>query len=132
MPKREGPSSSARRFRIWQDKDVLVADKFDIREGSGAVSGSGGVKASFTHKPKDKPAEERLEIGADRMAYFPEQRKIAFKGSCGLRTAALRMSSESLDIRFASEGSEMESLLAQGQGRDPPGGERRPGRRGRL
>ncbi len=118
-----------REVRIWQDKDVLVADKFDIREGSGAFSGSGGVRASFTHKPKDKPAEERLEIGADRMAYFPEQRKIAFEGSCGLRTAALRMTSTSLDIRLAGEGSEMESLLAEGkvvilqEGKEGRGGE---------
>lgn len=127
--KQKGSFFLRKEVRIWQDKDVLVADKFDIREGSGAVSGSGGVKASFTHKPKDKPAEERLEIGADRMAYLPEQRKIAFEGSCGLRTAGLRMTSTSLDIRFAAEGSEMESLLARGkvvilqEGKEGRGGE---------
>ena len=101
--------------RIWQEKDVLLAEEFDILEESGAVSGRGGVKASFTHKPKDKPAEERLEIGAEQMDYVPGRRKIAFEGSCGLKTAALRMTSTSLDIRLTDEGSEMDGLLAQGK-----------------
>jgi lipopolysaccharide export system protein LptA len=101
--------------RIWQEKDVVLAKEFDILEESGAVSGRGGVKASFTHKPKDKPAEERLEIAADLMNYVPRSRKIAFEGSCGLTTAALRMTSTSLDVRLKDEGSEMDRLLARGK-----------------
>lgn len=101
--------------RIWQEKDVVLAKEFDILEESGAVSGRGGVKASFTHKPKDKPEEERLEIGADLMNYIPKSRKIAFEGSCGLTTAALRMTSTSLDVRLKAEGSEMDRLLARGK-----------------
>lgn len=101
--------------RIWQEKDVVLAKEFDILEESGAVSGRGGVKASFTHTPKDKPEEERLEIGADLMNYVPRSRKIAFEGSCGLTTAALRMTSTSLDIRLKDEGSEMDKLLARGK-----------------
>lgn len=101
--------------RIWQEKDVLLADKFDILEESGTVSGRGKVKASFTHKPKDKPAEERLEVGAEQMDYLPGQRKIAFAGACELRTAALRMTSTGLDIRLAEEGSAMEGLVARGK-----------------
>ncbi len=101
--------------RIWQEKDVVLAKEFDILEESGAVSARDGVKASFNHKPKDKAAEERLEIGADRMAYLPGQRKIAFEGSCGLKTAALRMTSKSLDIRLAEDGGEMDELWARGK-----------------
>ncbi len=101
--------------RIWQEKDVVLAKEFDIQESSGAVSGRGGVKASFTHKPKDKPAEERLEIGADQMNYVPRSRKIAFEGSCGLTTVALQMTATSLDIRLKDEGSEMDRLLARGK-----------------
>ncbi len=101
--------------RIWQEKDVVLAKEFDILEESGAVSGRGGVKASFTHKPKDKPGEERLEIGADMMNYIPTSKEIAFAGSCGLTTAALRMTSTRLDIRLKDEGSEMDRLLARGK-----------------
>ncbi len=101
--------------RIWQEKDVLLAKEFNIQEKSGAVSGRGGVKASFTHKPKDKPAEERLEISAEQMDYIPRSRKIDFKGSCELRTPSLRITSESLGLRLKDESSEMDKLLARGQ-----------------
>ena len=101
--------------RIWQEKDVLLAGRFDIVEGTGAVSGRDGVKASFTHKSKDRPAEERLEIGAERMNYLPGQRKLAFEGACGSRPPALHMTSTSLDIRLAEAGGGMESLLARGK-----------------
>jgi lipopolysaccharide export system protein LptA len=100
--------------RIWQEKDVVLAKEFDIQESSGAVSGRGGVKASFTHKPKDKPAEERLEIGADLMNYVPKSRKIEFEGSCDLKTPAVRITSTNLAIRLKGEGSEMDGLLARG------------------
>jgi len=102
--------------RIWQEKDVLLADRFDIEESSGAFSGRGGIKASFSHKPKDKPAEEeRLEVAADEMDYLPRERRIAFAGACSLKTSALRMTSKSLDLRLAEGGSEMEGLQARGQ-----------------
>ena len=113
--KKERSFTLRKSVRIWQERDVLLAEKFDILEESGAVSGRGKVKASFTHKPKDRPAEERLEIGAEEMDYVPGQRKIAFAGSCGLKTAALQMTSTSLEIRLAEEGSEMEGLLARGK-----------------
>ncbi len=101
--------------RIWQDRDVVLAKEFDIQEKSGAVSGRGGVKASFTHKPKDKPAEERLEIGAERMAFVPRSRGIEFEGSCELRTPVLRITSASLALRFKAEGNEIDKLVARGQ-----------------
>jgi len=101
--------------RIWQEKDVVLAKEFDIQEKSGAVSGRGGVKASFTHKPKDKPAEERLEIVAERMAFVPKMRRIEFEGSCELKTPTLRITSASLALRLKDEGSEIDKLLARGQ-----------------
>jgi lipopolysaccharide export system protein LptA len=101
--------------RIWQEKDVMLAKEFYIQESSGAVSGRGGVKASFTHKPKDKPAEERLEIGAERMAFVPKSRRIEFAGSCELRTPTLRITSKNLALRLMDEGNEMDKLLARGQ-----------------
>jgi lipopolysaccharide transport protein LptA len=101
--------------RIWQGKDVVLAKEFDIQESSGAVSGRGGVKASFTHKSGDKSAEERLEIVADQMNYVPKSRKIAFEGSCGLTTASFQLTATSLDIRLKDEGSEMDRLLARGK-----------------
>jgi lipopolysaccharide export system protein LptA len=113
--KRKKSFAFKKAVRIWQEKDVVLAEKFDILEESGEVSGRGGVKASFTHKPKDKPAEERLEIGADLMNYVPGLRKIAFEGACQLKTAPLRMTSTSLDICLKGEGSEMDRLLARGK-----------------
>ena len=101
--------------RIWQDKDVLAAEEFDVQEGDGAVSGRGGVKASLSHAPKDKPAEERLEIASDRMAFAPGPRTIAFEGACSLRTASLAMTAKSLDMALAKEGSGMESLRGKGK-----------------
>jgi lipopolysaccharide export system protein LptA len=101
--------------RIWQDKDVVLAKEFEILEDSGEVFGRGGVKASFTHKPKDKPEEERLAIGADEMSYVPKGRVINFAGGSSLNTNAMKLTSANLAIRLKEEGNEMERILAKGK-----------------
>jgi len=100
--------------RIWQDKDVVLAKEFEIREDSGKVFGRGGVKASFTRKPKDKPGEERLAIGADEMSYDPKVKTINFAGGSSLDTNAMKLTSADLSIRLKAEGNEMERILAKG------------------
>jgi len=101
--------------RIWQDKDVVLAKKFEILEDSGEVFGRGGVKASFTHKLKDKPEEERLAIGADEMSYDPKVKTIKFAGGSSLDTNTMKLTSADLSIRLKEEGNEMERILAKGK-----------------
>ena len=101
--------------RIWQEKDVVLAKEFEILEDSGEVVGRGGVKASFSHKPKDKPEEERLAIGADEMSYDPKVKTIQFAGGSSLDTNAMKLTSADLSIRLKEEGNEMERILAKGK-----------------
>ena len=101
--------------RIWQDKDVVLAKEFEILEDSGEVFGRGGVKASFTHKPKDKPGEERLAIGADEMSYVPKGRIIKFAGGSSLDTNAMKLTSADLAISLKEEGNAMDRIFAKGK-----------------
>ena len=101
--------------RIWQDKTVVLAKEFEILEHSEKVFGRGGVKASFTHKPKDKPVEEPLAIGADEMSYVPKGKTIKFAGGSFLNTNTMTLTSADLSVRLKEEGNEMVRILATGK-----------------
>jgi len=101
--------------RIWQDKTVVLAKEFEILEHSEKVFGRGGVKASFTHKPKDKPVEEPLAIGADEMSYVPKDKTIKFAGGSFLNTNTMTLTSTDLSVRLKEEGNEMVRILAKGK-----------------
>lgn len=101
--------------RIWQDKTVVLAKEFEIIEQSERVVGRGGVRASFTRKPKDKPVEEPLTIGANEMNYIPKGKTIRFTGTSSLNTNTMTLSSEDLSVRLKEEGNEMARILAKGK-----------------
>jgi len=101
--------------RIWQDKTVVLAKEFEIMEQTERVVGRGGVKASFTHKPKDKPVEEPLAIGAEEMSYVPKGKTIKFAGGSFLNTNTMMLTSTDLSVRLKEEGNEMARILAKGQ-----------------
>jgi lipopolysaccharide export system protein LptA len=101
--------------RIWQDKTVVLAKEFEILELSEKVFGRGGVKASFTRKPKDKPVEEPLAIGADEMGYVPKGKTIKFEGGSFLNTNTMTLTSADLSVRLKEEGNEMVRILAKGK-----------------
>jgi lipopolysaccharide export system protein LptA len=101
--------------RIWQDKTVVLAKEFEILEHSEKVFGRGGVKASFTHKPKGKPVEEPLAIGADEMSYVPKGKTIKFAGGSFLNTNTMTLTSTDLSVRLKEEGNEMVRILAKGK-----------------
>jgi lipopolysaccharide export system protein LptA len=100
--------------RIWQDKTVVLAKEFEILELSEKVFGRGGVKASFTRKPKDKPVEEPLAIGADEMSYVPKGKTIKFAGGSFLNTNTMTLTCADLSVRLKEEGNEMVRILAKG------------------
>ena len=101
--------------RIWQDKTVVLAKEFEILELSEKVFGRGGVKASFTRKPKDKPVEEPLALGADEMSYVPKGKTIKFEGGSFLNTNTMTLTSADLSVRLKEEGNEMVRILAKGK-----------------
>jgi lipopolysaccharide export system protein LptA len=101
--------------RIWQDKTVVLAKEFEILEHSEKVFGRGGVKASFTRKPKDKPVEEPLALGADEMSYVPKGKTIKFAGGSFLNTNTMTLTSADLSVRLKEEGNEMVRILAKGK-----------------
>ena len=73
------------------------------------------MKASFSHKPKVKPEEERLVIEADEMTYDPKDKTIIFAGGSSLNTNAMKLTSADLSIRLKEEGNEMERIMATGK-----------------
>ena len=101
--------------RIWQDKTVVLAKEFEIMEQSERVLGHGGVKASFTHKAKDKPVEEPLAMGADEMSYVPKGKTIKFAGASFLNTNTMALTSTDLSVRLKEETNEMVRILAKGK-----------------
>ena len=101
--------------RIWQDKTVVLAKEFEILEHSEKVFGRGGVKASFTRKPKDKLVEEPLALGADEMSYVPKGKTIKFAGGSFLNTNTMTLTSADLSVRLKEEGNEMVRILAKGK-----------------
>ena len=73
------------------------------------------MKASFTRKAKDKPGEERLEIGADEMSFVPKGKTIKFAGESSLDTNAMKLTCANLAIRLQEDGNEMDRIMAKGK-----------------
>jgi lipopolysaccharide transport protein LptA len=84
--------------RLWQDKQVLLGPEIGLNKETQAMHGTGGVKTQFSQAAKAGGAEERVEVGGERMEYDPRTRVVAFIGNGYLRTRDLDIQAASMSI----------------------------------
>jgi len=101
-------------IKVWQKKEMLLAEELTILEESGEVDCRGGVKSVFVHKMKERKGEERLEISAEKMNFHPEKNLIAFEEKSSLQVRNIDLRAQSVSVHL-EEGGEIKSIVAQGK-----------------
>jgi lipopolysaccharide transport protein LptA len=86
------------KVRLWQDKQVLEGPEIAINKETQAMRGTQGVKTQFSHAPKAGGADERVEVGGERMDYDPKTRVIVFSGKGYLLTKDVDIRAETVAI----------------------------------
>jgi lipopolysaccharide transport protein LptA len=102
-------------IKVWQQKEMLLAEELTILEESGEVICRGGVKSVFLHKMKENKEEERLNINAERMNFNPEKDLIAFEEKSSLQVRNIDLRARSISVHLEEEGGEIKTIVAQGR-----------------
>jgi lipopolysaccharide transport protein LptA len=102
-----------REIKVWQQKEMLLAEELIIMEESGEVNCRGGVKSVFIHKMKKRKREERLEIAAEKMNFHPEKDLVAFEEKSSLQVGNIDLRAQYVSVHL-EEGGEIKAIVAQG------------------
>lgn len=100
--------------RLWQDKQVLLGPEIGLNKETQGMRGTGGVKTQFSQASRTGGAEERVEVGGERMEYDPRTRVVAFTGNGYLRTRDLDIQAASVSIVPEAAGGRPRLIQARG------------------
>jgi len=101
-------------IKVWQGKEMLLAEELSLLEETGEIICSGGVKSVFFHKLKEKKEEERIEISADKMNFNPKKSIIVYEEKSSLQVRDLDLRAQSISVHLEEEGGGMKTIVAQG------------------
>lgn len=102
-------------IKVWQQKEMLLAEELTLLEESGEVVCRGGVRSVFLHKMKGKKEEERLKISAENMNFSPEKNLIAFEEKSSLQVRNTDLRARSISVHLKEEGGVIKTIVAQGK-----------------
>ena len=100
--------------RAWQDDASLQAAELEVVEGTGEVTGRGGVSAALPWPSKDPAAARRVEAGGEEMAYSPVGRTVLFRGRGFVRAPRARLTADAVTIVLLEGKTALKDLRAGG------------------
>ncbi|MFB0565042.1 MAG: LptA/OstA family protein [Candidatus Aminicenantaceae bacterium] len=100
--------------KVWQEKEMLLANEITLFEKKGNILCSGGVKSVFFHQLKKEKKEDRIEISADKMSFDPENHLISYEKNGSLKARDIKMQAQSIDVILKDEKGEMKMIIAKG------------------
>ena len=100
--------------RIWQEKEMLLANEVIIFEESGEILCAGEVGSIIFHRPREGEKEEKIEISGERMSFEPQKRLVAYEENSSLRIKNINLSSQSLSVYLDAEKGKMKMIVAKG------------------
>ena len=71
------------------------------------------MSSPCNHGPEDKE-EQRLEISAEKLMFYPEKRQIAYKKNGSLKVKNISLKAKSITVELGKEKLELEQILAKG------------------
>jgi lipopolysaccharide export system protein LptA len=102
--------------RLWQGKQMILAKGLTVERETGAIQGSGGVRAVLSRAPKKETGmEERLEVGGERMSFSPKERLLNFEKDSWLITQSVRLKSERIAVQLKEKKGEIQTIEAKGK-----------------
>jgi lipopolysaccharide transport protein LptA len=101
--------------RMWQEKEMLCAEKLTILKDTGDISGEGRVRAVFPFVPKKEGGqEERIEMGGEKMDLKSRDNLLTFEQTCWLKAQDVDLTSEALLAYLQEKQSEVQKIEAKG------------------
>ncbi len=103
-------------IRMWQDKDILLAQQMTVFRDTGEIVGEGLVRSVFSLRPKrDEDKEERIELGGERMNYNPKANLLTFEQTTWLKTRTASLKANSLFVSLAEKSADILTIKARGK-----------------
>jgi lipopolysaccharide transport protein LptA len=105
----------SRSVRMWQGKEVLFADQLTALKKTGEITAEGKVRTVFSRPPKDeKGAEEKIEIGGEKMSFSPSENRLTFEQACWFKSKDVKLESERIAVQLAEKTSAVQQITADG------------------
>jgi len=101
-------------IRIWQGKEMLLAQEVVILEETQEIFGWGTVRSIFFHKPKVGEIEEKLEISAEEMSFQPKDDLISYKEKSSLSSKNISLKAQSISVYLEEGKGKIKEISAKG------------------
>jgi lipopolysaccharide transport protein LptA len=102
--------------RMWQGKEVLFADHLTALKKTGEIRAEGKVRTVFSRPPKDeKAAEEKIEIGGEKMSFNPSENLLTFEQACWFKSKDVKLESERIAVLLVEKTSAIKQVAAEGK-----------------
>jgi lipopolysaccharide export system protein LptA len=103
-------------IRMWQDKDMLLAQQMTVLKDTGGIVGEGLVRFVFSLRPKkNEDKEERAELGGEKMNYNPKANLLTFEPASWLKTRNVSLKANSLFVSLAEKSADIQIIKARGK-----------------
>jgi len=102
-------------IKIWQQKQMLLADIFYLYKDTGKFLGSGGVKTVFPYESNKDEGEKKIEIESEELSYKPEKNAVAYQGKCILKVKDIQMNAQILSVLLDEEKGTVTGISAEGE-----------------
>lgn len=102
-------------IRMWQDKQMLFAEKLTVLKKTGDLSGEGKVRTVFPFMPKKEGGKEgRMEMGGEKMNLSSKDNLLTYEQKCWLKAQNVDLKSESLFAYPREKKGEIQKIEAKG------------------
>ena len=102
-------------IKIWQQKQMLLAEVFYLYKDTGKFLGSGGVKTVFPYESKNDEGEKKIEIESEELSYKPEKNEVAYQGNCILKVKDIQMQAQILSVLLDEIQGTVTGISAEGE-----------------
>jgi lipopolysaccharide export system protein LptA len=101
-------------MRMWQGRQTLSGDQLTMERETGAVQGTGGIRAVFPQTSKKEPAKEgRLEVGGESLTFNPKDRLLTFEKACWLMTENVDLKAGQIAVKLEDNQGTIQTIEAR-------------------
>lgn len=101
--------------RLWQDRNVIMAEELTVDEETGEMTGRGKSRAVFFASSRKEEKEERIDVGGEKMGFDSQTSLLTFEGEGWVRTARVSLGGERLVLSLAQGKAEVLTVEARGR-----------------
>ncbi|MBM3284431.1 MAG: hypothetical protein FJY81_01000, partial [Candidatus Aminicenantes bacterium] len=104
------------KIRVWQEKNMILAEEMTILRETGEMAGDGPVRAVFVLPAKgEKKEEERIEIGGGRMNFDPRANLLTFEPGAWVKAPNGSLEGQILVVTLAEGSADILTIQARGK-----------------